>query len=205
MVRAKKRVRVRLDADLRRQQILEVATRIISRRGYNGFGIQELAEECGLTNAGLLYYFGTKEGLLIALLEDRDRRDTVAVTSVLHGPRDIHKRLTLEEVVALLRETVKRNSEEPELVRLFTVLRAEALSQDHPARAYFINREKRVVDAFALMVTPHVKHPRSTARQLTALISGLEEQWLRSGHGFDLLAEWDRGVALLLPVSRPRS
>ena len=28
---------------------------------------------------------------------------------------------------------------------------------------------------------------------------GLQEQWLRADHDFDLVTEWDRGVALLLP------
>jgi AcrR family transcriptional regulator len=204
MSNAKKRVRVRLDADLRREQILETATRIISQRGYNGFGIQELAAQCGLTNAGLLYYFGTKEKLLIALLEDRDRRDAeeVPVIAGVGRTRDGHNVHTLEQVVKILRAIVKRNADEPELVRLFTVLRAEALSKDHPARDYFVKREARVMDSFIGMLTPHVKHPRSTARHLLALLCGLEEQWLRSDHGFDLLAEWERGVTLLLTSSR---
>jgi len=39
---------------------------------------------------------------------------------------------------------------------------------------------------------------RRAARQLLALMSGLEEQWLRSDHAFDGVAEWDSGVELLL-------
>jgi len=201
MSRVKKQARVRLDAELRRKQILEQAVRIISQRGYYGFGIQELAQRCGITNAGLLYYFGSKEGLLIALLDDRDARDAVAITATtgLDSARDAHKVLSLDEFLKVLRAIVKRNAAEPELVRLYTVLRAEALNRDHPAREYFLVREQRALDAFTHMAAPHVKRPRSTARQLLALISGLEEQWLRTDLGFDLVSEWDRGVALLLP------
>jgi AcrR family transcriptional regulator len=64
------------------------AIRIIGQRGYAGFGIQELAQRCQLTNAGLLYHFGSKDRLLIALLEDRDRRDAVASIVGLAGQRN---------------------------------------------------------------------------------------------------------------------
>ena len=200
MSTAKLQIRERLDGALRREQILEMATSIISQRGYNGFAIQELARQCGITNARLLYYFGTKERLLIALLEDRDRRDAAAVCSIagLTG-QETPAELSLDELLKVLRAIVERNSIQPELVRLFAVLRAEALSQAHPARQYFADREAATLDKFARLVAPHVAEPISTARQLLAFMSGLEEQWLRAAHGFDLVAEWDRGVSRLLP------
>lgn len=43
----------------------------------------------------------------------------------------------------------------------------------------------------------------STARHLYALMYGLEHQWLRADKGFDILAEWDRVVALVLPDPDP--
>jgi hypothetical protein len=33
-------------------------------------------------------------------------------------------------------------------------------------------------------------------------MSGLQEQWLREGEGFDLLGEWDRALDSLLPPDR---
>jgi AcrR family transcriptional regulator len=195
-------VRERLDGELRRAQILEAATRIISQRGYCGFGIQELARQCGITNAGLLYYFGTKEGLLIALLEDRDRRDAAAVHSIagLTGQEN-QGEFSVDEILKVLRAIVARNSIQPEFVRFYAVLRAEALNHAHPARQYFVDREAAALDSFSRMVAPHVAAPLATARQLLAFMSGLEEQWLRADHGFDLIAEWDRGVAQLLPLN----
>ena len=200
MSTAKQRVRTRLDADVRREQILENATSLISQRGYNGFSVQELAQQCGLTNAGLLYYFGSKERLLIALLEDRDRRDRAAVTTRagLAGARESPKNLSLAAVLKLFSAIVERNTTQPELVRLYTVIRAEALSEGHPAQKYFEAREDLVLDSFTRMVTGHVPHPRSTARQLMALMTGLQEQWLRADHDFDMVTEWERGAALLL-------
>lgn len=200
MSTAKQRVRTRLDADVRREQILEHATRLISQRGYNGFSVQELAQQCGLTNAGLLYYFGSKERLLIALLEDRDRHDKAAVTTMagLSALREPPKRLSLDAALKVFSAIVKRNTIQPELVRLYTVLRAEALSDGHPAQKYFVAREHAVLESFTKMVAGHVPHPRSTARQLMALMTGLQEQWLRADHDFDMVTEWERGAAQLL-------
>ena len=156
---------------------------------------QELARQCGITNAGLPYYFGSKEGLLIALLEDRDQRDAAAVHSIaaLTG-QEFQGNVSIETLFKVLHAIVARNSTQPEFVRLFAVLRAETLNQSHPARQYFMEREIAVLNAFGRMVAPHVAQPRATARQLLAVMSGLEDQWLRADHGFDLVAEWERGV-----------
>jgi AcrR family transcriptional regulator len=200
MAVAKSRTRTRLDPEVRREQILDEAIRIIGRRGYYGFSIQELAQRCQLTNAGLLYYFGSKDQLLIALLQDRDRRDAEAVASVvgLAGHKSAHGKITLKTVFELLSAIVKRNTHQPELVRLYAVLRAEALNQEHPARDYFASREATTLDVFARMIAPHVAQPRSTARQLLAFMAGLEDQWLRAEQSFNLVAEWNRGVVKIL-------
>jgi len=49
--------------EVRREQILEEAISILGRLGYHGFTIHELAERCGLSNAGLLYHFPSKDQL----------------------------------------------------------------------------------------------------------------------------------------------
>ncbi|MFF4763190.1 hypothetical protein [Streptomyces sp. NPDC001292] len=60
---------------------------------------------------------------------------------------------------------------------------------------------QRVLDFLTRAFTGQVEEPRSTARQLLAVMGGLEEQWLREPGGVDLVAEWDRAVARLVPVS----
>jgi AcrR family transcriptional regulator len=196
-----KRKRIRLNAELRREQILDEAMHLIGQCGYYGFSIQELAQRCGLTNAGLLYYFDSKDKLLIALLQDHDRREAAAVTSAVGlAQRDSGLgKATPKEVLDRFHAIVVRNAAQPEIVRLFTVLRAEALNKAHPAYDYFLARDKLVIESFAKGVAPYVKHARSTARQLLAVMCGLEEQWLRAGLTFNLVAEWDYAATMLLP------
>lgn len=187
----------------RRRQIFDEATRIVGRRGYYGFSVQELADSCGLTVAGVLHHVGTKEKLLIALLEDRDRRDAAAITGGQSGP--VPDIATVEDLRRVLHDLVVRNSTQPELVRLFTVLRSEALYRDHPAYDYFLDRDRRAVEALArgTAQTGPAEQAHSTARQLLAAMCGLEQHWLRFPDEIDLVAEWDRMAAKLLPaVSR---
>jgi AcrR family transcriptional regulator len=195
------RKRVRLKPEERRRQILDEAIQLIGQRGYYGFGIRELALRCNLTDAGLLHYFGSKDKLIVALMEDRDRRDAEVVTAAAGVVRvsDAEPMLTLRQVIDILHATAVRNSTQPELVRLYVVLQAEALDGAHPAHDFMMARQQSALDAFTRTVAPHVADPRSTALHLLSMMRGLEQEWLRTDLGFDLVVEWDRAAARLLP------
>ncbi|MDF0540872.1 TetR/AcrR family transcriptional regulator [Sphingobium sp. H39-3-25] len=184
----------------RRRLILEQAATIVSECGYNGFGLQELAARCGLTKPGLLHHFPSKEALLVAVLRDRDRRDEIAVVAATraHTSAGNPPGPSLSEVRETLHAIVARNGSQPELVRLYAVLRAEALSPSHPAHDYFNAREAAARDLFAQMLSPHVADPPAAARYVMALMLGLEMQWLRDGLSFDLVEAWDGAVSALL-------
>ena len=57
------------DAERTRAEILAVATREFSEHGYSGARVDEIAERTRTTKRMLYYYFGSKEGLYIAVLE----------------------------------------------------------------------------------------------------------------------------------------
>ncbi|MET0363087.1 MAG: TetR family transcriptional regulator [Sphingobium sp.] len=191
-------LRSRMKKDERRVHILNETMSIIGEQGYHAFTLAMLAKRCGLTNAGILHYFGSKEGLLIALLKERDRQDEIAVASVLE-PHLTHPPLSREACRASLHAIVERNVGQPAMVRLYAMLRAEALTPDHPAHRFFRNRESATIEIFRQMVTGHVPDPLSTARQIEAMMNGLEQQWLRQDCQYDLLGEWDKAAAMILP------
>lgn len=194
------RKRVRFKPEVRRVQILDEAIQLIGQRGYYGFGIRELAQRCNLTDAGLLHYFGSKDKLLIALLEDRDRRTAEVVTAAAGIVRNgMTPRMTLEQVYHFFHATVVHNTTQPELLRLFSVVQAESLNDGHPAHDYIRTREATILDAFADIIGAHVEQPRSTALQIVCMMKGLAQEWLRADQGFDLVAEWDRAAARILP------
>lgn len=189
----------------RRQQIIDEATRIIGQRGYYGFSMQELAGSCGLTVAGLLHHVGSKEDLLVALLQARDQRDRDALGGWARSRRDGSDQPTLQGSVDALHQVVVRNAGQPELVRLYSMLRAESLYPGHPAGEYFKARDEDVLRAFARQFAGLTGHPDSLARQILALMGGLEDQWLRDPAAVDLVREWDRAMGTIVASLTARS
>ncbi len=53
-----------------RTRILECAKDLFYARGYDAVGVQEIADRAGITKPTLYYYFGSKLGLLKAVLEE---------------------------------------------------------------------------------------------------------------------------------------
>lgn len=55
----------------RRLQLLDVAERLFAKNGYEAVSIRQLASEAGMNVAMVSYYFGSKEKLFEALLENK--------------------------------------------------------------------------------------------------------------------------------------
>lgn len=218
--------RTRLPAPERRRQIITAATRLVAERGFWGLSMQDVAAACGLTVPGLLHHVGSKDGLLIAILEHRDAEDARALTELLDGTAP-----TLPELCAAV---VRRNAGQPEIVRLFAVLQAESLTPDHPAHDYFVAREQRILQELTALakdvieggtieggaihggaiegnsiapnsIAPNVIDASETlARRIIALMDGVQLQWLRSP-GSDLTQLWAATAGDLLAGLRPGS
>jgi TetR/AcrR family transcriptional regulator, cholesterol catabolism regulator len=52
----------------RRREILETAARLICAQGYDATSMQAVADACGLTKAGLYHHIGSKENLLVEIM-----------------------------------------------------------------------------------------------------------------------------------------
>ncbi len=83
---------------------------------------------------------------------------------------------------------VERNALRRPIVELFTALAAEATSPDHPAHAYFVERYESTVARIGEQLSRRAREgglrdgvePDVAARQLVALMDGLQVQWLLS-------------------------
>jgi len=188
---------LRLRRETRSAEILETAIQLITEQGLGGLTVNALARRCGLTNAGLLHHFGSKDGLMIALLEERDRRDRIVVSENLTSLQG--QVLAREDLLAMLRAIVGRNATQPQLVRLNAMLRADALVRGSAIQTYFNLREAETRDVFVRLLEPLVADAASTARVLFAAMKGLEAEWLRQDCRFDLVAAWDLAAARLIP------
>lgn len=55
----------------KKEEILNVALNLFSKEGYDNVGVQKIADHCQIKKPTLYHYFGSKEGLLESLLEER--------------------------------------------------------------------------------------------------------------------------------------
>ena len=71
-----------------RTRLLNAAVRVFDRKGYAGASVREIAELAGVTKPTLYYHFGSKEGLLVAILTQAQREFTALVGRALarQGP-----------------------------------------------------------------------------------------------------------------------
>lgn len=181
--------------DARRQQIIEAAVELFSAKGYRSTGLAELADTVEMTNPGLLYYFGTKERLLLEVVAERDRIEH-------EGREDLDPAtITLDALVDIARQNV----ENAVLTRLYVVLAAESLDAGDPLHEFFVQRYDRarrhigqlvehVVATGELRDDVEVEQLRG---EILAILMGLELQWLMDPEGFDLVAMMDGYVRSL--------
>lgn len=162
---------------IRREDILSAAVAVYGETGYHGSSLREVAKRAGITHAGLLYYFPTKEALLAAVLERRDAED--AVRERLNAPPG---REVLRHWMAL----ANHNAAHPEIVELYSRLAAEAVTEDHPAHDYFVRHyriaRRSAYETFRVLAERGELRagvdPNTAALTFMALSDGLQVQWL---------------------------
>src|SRR5580698_3168807 len=193
----------RLPAAARRRQIIDVATGLIADRGFWGVSMQDIADRCGLTVPGLLRHMESKVGLLVAVLEHRDVEDARSLRVHLGASEDelpedwAESRPAGIDLRQMCAATMRRNAIQPEIVRLFTVLAAESLEPAHPAHAYFARRQQVATAAYAALAEQLTDRPEELARQIVAMMDGLQIQWLRNLETTDLVQVWRAAAEVL--------
>ena len=183
---------------IRRQQLIGEAVRLIGQLGYRGFTVQALAEACGLTNAGVLHHFGTKDGLLLAVLDEVEREGRNRAALLVAALGDAAPGERRDATRQLLREMVAWGAEHAAQTRLLAALQAESMEPSHPAHGWFAQREAETLELFIRLVPHRGAEAESAARHLMALMQGLILQWLRANQGFDIIGEWVRAVDMVL-------
>lgn len=115
------------DPERTMQDILEVATREFAAKGLTGARIDEIAELTRTSKRMIYYYFGSKEGLYVAVLEEAYRRMR-AIEAELHLD-DLPPEDALRKLVG---HTVDYQLAHPDFIRLVmteNIHRGEYLAQ----------------------------------------------------------------------------
>lgn len=180
----------------RREEIVRAAMEVIAERGYRGASLAAVAEKVGLTQQGLLHYFPSKEDLLIAVLTMRDEWDRGDRVSSDGNP------MTVAQTVGV----VEANAHRSAIIRTFSALLGESVTEDHPAEPYFRERYRRVRGEMAATLRaqwgdrlPSGLTPEEAAPLVVAIMDGLQFQWLHDPEGVDMPASFRAFLRLIDP------
>jgi AcrR family transcriptional regulator len=157
----------------RKQRILAVAQRLLTRNGWRATTLAQIAGEAGVTPAGLLHHFESKEQLLHAVLDARDLDDES------HADR-------AGDLLTQISQVAERFNRAPELLSTFTVLLVESILPDTPLHDRMLARQQTATDIVAAAIRRGQVDgsyrtdidPAVKAVEILAFIHGMETLWL---------------------------
>ncbi|MET0703343.1 MAG: helix-turn-helix domain-containing protein [Mycobacterium sp.] len=157
----------------RKVRILAGAQRLLTRNGWRNTTLAQIAKEAGVSPAGLLHHFQSKEQLLHAVVDARDADDDA------NADRG-------GDLIAGIAHVGERINRAPELVGTFAVLLVENLMPDAPLHDRLFNRQRAAVDIVAQLIRRgqlsgkyrNDFDPAIKAVQIVSLVNGMEISWL---------------------------
>ena len=193
------------NAEATKERILQVCMEVFSQSGFRGMRISEIAKRVGITEAGVLHHYPSKQALLDALLEYRERDSTVLSEQFLNQ-RGFAGLRALTHIAELI-------TSNPARTQLYLVLQAESLGPDAQARDFMLARDARTVRMIGLRIREAQEDgfaradidADALAREVTAFMKGMDLIWLMQGRSFDLVAAWREYLeALIERISVPK-
>jgi AcrR family transcriptional regulator len=165
--------------ELTRSALVEAAADVFARRGFDGASLEEIAEAAGFTRGAIYSNFGSKEDLLLAVVERYNQTLVGAFSDTLERATDISQEEMTVSAAALWRDLIRRD---PNLTALNLEFRLRALR--NPAfRARFLEllheNDKRIADLIAREAKTYgirLKYdPADLAQILNAATVGMSE------------------------------
>lgn len=165
------------------QKILAAAKRILTEHGYRGLTLQAISAEAGVNKSGVWYYFGGKEQLVLALLEE------VTVAESHHFGTRPAEDATLDERIDLIVGSVRQVRERVERFTAFYELLPEA-SRDATLREHLMTYYQGWYEWAGEVLAPAGAADAPIAASIgqfaSILLDGIFMQMVVAAPGFDL-------------------
>jgi AcrR family transcriptional regulator len=177
---------------VRQDRILDAAFELFSSEGVRTTTIAAIAEQVGLSEAGLLHHFPSKDALLLAVLERVDHSFPEAEVWIREGGGSLGS-------LSRLPVTARVLAERPAQTRLRVMVGAEALIQEGPVRRYARERTALVRQVLAGMLAKGIDDgeiradadPDTVAVEIIAFMDGVQLQWMIAPDTIDLVASYE--------------
>ena len=150
-----------------------MAQGLLTRNGSRGITLGQIARAAGVTPAGLLHHFSSKEQLLHAVLDARDADDLA--NADMSG-----------DIIEQLEKVAERFRRSPEMIGMFTVLLTENLNPESALHGRFLNRYRDSIEIIADGIRRGQSagryrsdlNPAVKAVEIVAFLTGMETSWL---------------------------
>ena len=147
--------RSRPRGEVRRSQILDAAAEVFLVKGYGGATIDLVVERAGASKATVYSFFGGKDGLFSAIVEERSKRilsafsdpeviDSDVLSALTHIARRYMEVLMAPDAVGVYRLIIAEGVRFPELARAF-YQRGPDLTNAHLAGMLSVWRERGLI------------------------------------------------------------
>ncbi len=124
-----------------RRHLIQIACRLFADRGYDAVGVQELVKLAGVTKPTLYHYFGSKQGVLEAVLADYFEPFYKVLL-----PHSIYQGDLVLSLEKINKEYLHFASTEPVFFRLWMTMRfAPPESIPYQTCAPYMNRQQNLI------------------------------------------------------------
>ena len=160
-----------LAAQATRDSILRAATKVFARHGYAGGRIEQISKAAKSYDRMIYYYFGSKEGLFIAVLEEMYRRFNEAESKlVLDAGQPVE---ALCAVVRFIWGYYQKNPEFITLLNTENLHRGKHIAKSPRAREYSSQAVAVLADVLGRGVRQGLFRRDVTARDLYLMIAAM--------------------------------
>ncbi|NAS26123.1 TetR family transcriptional regulator [Herbidospora sp. NEAU-GS84] len=175
----------------RRRAMVDAAIELFARQGVRGTGVAAVAERAGATPSALIHHFGSKDGLVQAVLEEADRR---ALERLSASP---DAEPTLDQAFEwFVRDAGHTAAADRDLAALHTTLTAENLEPGAALHTWFRDRGRALRAHLTSLYGRAVADgsaragldPSILAAETAAFIEGAHLVWLLDPERVDLAA-----------------
>ena len=174
--------RTRPRGEVRRSQILDAATEIFLENGYGGATIDLVVERAGASKATVYSFFGGKDGLFAAIVEERVQR----ILSAFGDPEVVHS--DVRHALAHIAERYMEVAMAPDAIGLYRLIIAEGIRFPELARTFYQLGPERTQAHLAGMLSAWCKRglirlddPKLAAVQFIDAVSGELHQRAMAG------------------------
>ncbi len=173
---------------VRRNLILDASLELFAANGIRGTSLATVADAVGLTEAGVIHHFPSKDALVLAVLAHRDNADPDAEADVAQPGGGLESLRRIPRLAQVLLD-------QPVLMRFDSVVGGESIAEGGAVLDYFRDRMRHIRQALCRMLREGIQRGdlrkdidvEGVATEIVAFMDGIQTQWLLDPKRIDLL------------------